>query len=522
MYNSTGNDTLTQYVYDMDSVKLKSYTGMTSSNDSEKFTTEYIYDNRNQLIRTIDSTGYNSGTITYDLSGNIISNTDANGNITTKTYDALNRVLTSTTDGYENAQDTNISYTYDCMGNVTDVTENGTITSFTYDDLGRITQEISYNEDAQNASFKGYFYVGSSEQKSETIIGVNNLLMYSNAYYEYDNEMRLSKVTDKDTITTYTYDANGNKSKVTYNNGTSTQYTYNLSNMISSLVNKKDNDILSQYDYSYYLNGSDSCKTRTESGIIETTSYEYDGLGRLVTETETIGDNVNTMSYSYDRYSNRSQMVVTGDNNYTTTYDYTSNGNYTGLLQKETKVTGDVTQETTYTYDANGNQITKNDPDEGLQSNTYDGINQLVAVQNGENTASYTYDYTGLRDSKTVNGVTINQIWDGKQLVADVQDTYTADVYIRGTSLIATFKFNSGLDSTSTYYLQNAHGDVVNLVSSTGEKIKTYRYDAFGVEKNMVDEDTNPFRYCGEYFDKETNTIYLRARYYDASIGRFI
>ena len=34
--------------------------------------------------------------------------------------------------------------------------------------------------------------------------------------------------------------------------------------------------------------------------------------------------------------------------------------------------------------------------------------------------------------------------------------------------------------------------------------------------------DTNPFCYCGEYYDKETGTVYLRARSYDPSIGRFI
>ena len=34
--------------------------------------------------------------------------------------------------------------------------------------------------------------------------------------------------------------------------------------------------------------------------------------------------------------------------------------------------------------------------------------------------------------------------------------------------------------------------------------------------------DPNPFRYCGEYFDKETGTIYLRARYYNPVVGRFI
>ncbi len=34
--------------------------------------------------------------------------------------------------------------------------------------------------------------------------------------------------------------------------------------------------------------------------------------------------------------------------------------------------------------------------------------------------------------------------------------------------------------------------------------------------------DSNPFRYCGEYFDSETNTYYLRARYYNPATGRFI
>ena len=32
----------------------------------------------------------------------------------------------------------------------------------------------------------------------------------------------------------------------------------------------------------------------------------------------------------------------------------------------------------------------------------------------------------------------------------------------------------------------------------------------------------NPFRYSGEYFDEETGFYYLRARYYDPSVGRFL
>ena len=56
---------------------------------------------------------------------------------------------------------------------------------------------------------------------------------------------------------------------------------------------------------------------------------------------------------------------------------------------------------------------------------------------------------------------------------------------------------------------------------STGASTRAYDYDAFGVEKNPDPLDENPFRYCGEYFDRETETYYLRARYYDPTIGRF-
>jgi len=60
------------------------------------------------------------------------------------------------------------------------------------------------------------------------------------------------------------------------------------------------------------------------------------------------------------------------------------------------------------------------------------------------------------------------------------------------------------------------------LTDATVNVIKNYDYDAFSNEKNSDPNDTNLFRYCGEYFDKETGTIYLRARYYDPTIGRFI
>jgi len=60
------------------------------------------------------------------------------------------------------------------------------------------------------------------------------------------------------------------------------------------------------------------------------------------------------------------------------------------------------------------------------------------------------------------------------------------------------------------------------LAGNGGNVTKTYQYDAFGNEKNHDPQDLNPFRYCGEYFDKETGSIYLRARYYQPTTGRFL
>ena len=105
-------------------------------------------------------------------------------------------------------------------------------------------------------------------------------------------------------------------------------------------------------------------------------------------------------------------------------------------------------------------------------------------------------------------------IWDSGNIIADI-GTETV-YYIRVLTLIYAKK-----GETKIYYRFNGHGDVIALANSSGAIIKRYKYDSFGVEENPGIFDTNAFRYCGEYYDVETKTIYLRARYYDAETGRF-
>lgn len=85
---------------------------------------------------------------------------------------------------------------------------------------------------------------------------------------------------------------------------------YNNANRFTGIITESGNSIISEYEYSYYLDGSDACKVRSEGGIIETTSYEYDGIRRLVSEAVSNGNvTTATYTYEYDDYSNRSMKL---------------------------------------------------------------------------------------------------------------------------------------------------------------------------------------------------------------------
>ncbi len=111
----------------------------------------------------------------------------------------------------------------------------------------------------------------------------------------------------------------------------------------------------------------------------------------------------------------------------------------------------------------------------------------------------------------------------------------TVAVYLRGTNLICQKR-----GAALSYYLFNAHGDVTALTGTGGRVTERYEYDAFGnttvtvaspfsaasttsAEPNasIASLSKNPFRYCGEYWDDEAGTYYLRARYYSPALGRF-
>ena len=76
-------------------------------------------------------------------------------------------------------------------------------------------------------------------------------------------------------------------------------------------------------------------------------------------------------------------------------------------------------------------------------------------------------------------------------------------------------------DFADYLYQKNAHGDVTALIDNNGNVNRYYRYDAFGIPGSYSADDTNPFLYAGQYYDRESQSYYLRARYYLPRYGRF-
>ena len=69
-------------------------------------------------------------------------------------------------------------------------------------------------------------------------------------------------------------------------------------------------------------------------------------------------------------------------------------------------------------------------------------------------------------------------------------------------------------------FIKNEHGDVTNVIGETASN--TYKYEPWGTITAKTGTLDNPIRYSGEYYDDESGLIYLRNRYYDPSLRRFI
>ena len=275
--------------------------------------------------------------------------------------------------------------------------------------------------------------------------------------------------------------------------------------------------------YSYDANGNIKSITEGETE----TSYEYDGVGRLIREND--GKAGKTRLYEYDKSRNIERIReydYTVAENYTneevTTYSYSTGTRKDELVKVEKKRSADGSILSSYnisSYDNLGNPC------------NYKG--SVIEWKRGRELCRYgsvqvEYDASGTRRKKIADGRTIWYDVEGERIHKETRGTESIWYYYDGTG-IAGLEYNG-----EKYYFQKSlQGDVKRILNTNGELVAKYEYDAWGNHKVLNADGTentsatfigniNPFRYRGYYYDIETKLYYLQSRYYDPEIRRFI
>jgi RHS repeat-associated protein len=326
---------------------------------------------------------------TYDAVGNRLTLTEPDGNTTTYTFDADNRLIKEV----NAAGDTTLT-AYDGVGNVTSTTAPTTnVTNKTYDADDRVIQV----QDG-GGTVSSYTYDGVGNELTRTD-GDGNTTSTA-----YDAIYRVVQVTDPlGKTTSYTYDPVGNLLSMTDRNGAVTTYTYDAINRRISMTDALGNTTQYQYDPVGNL------ITITDANG-HATSYAYDAVNRRVKETYADGL---SRSYTYDFVGNVTSR--TDQNGVTTTYTYSD---LYFLLQR----TYPISPPDIMTYDLSERMLTATRGG-WLVTFTYDGANRVTqTVQNGK-TINYTYNIPArIKTIGYPGGRTITDSMDLRSRLSKIDD----------------------------------------------------------------------------------------------------
>ena len=498
----------TEYSYDGEGNISSFATG--AIGDNNKHIYQYELDTLGRCIKETDPMG-SIIQYAYETDGNLSQSIDKNGVVTDYTYDGLGRLIQES-----NSKGQNLCYTYNGFDEVTGITDGKLTVKTSYNKFGE-TVKITRDRNEENFT---YDIAGRVINHTISDLDIGTLT----TRYTYDTLGRTTAIETDGGSEYISYDKAGRISEKNYpQTGVRKVYTYYKDSTLKSLLTYVDGKLTTTENIEYDRNGN---KTLWEQDD-KVTSYTYDGMNRLQGVKESNGV---LTEYEFDSFGNISrEYILSSSGIKTTQYEYDRNNR---LL-----ISFDDKSSTRYSYDKNGNLINKIYELSGRETESYysyDGYNRLSEYISGNTSAEYSYNPEGLRESKTVNGKYTRFIYDGANIVGELTDD-NYYIYYRGTELLGMNSY----DNNSYYYRLDSHGNVTDLLTHTGDEIKSYTYNPYGKEKpfsinpagnetilyhwkNETENTHNPFRYCGEYYDEESGLIYLRNRYYDPSIGRFI
>ena len=553
---------------------------------SEKLTTQFNYDLRNNPIRvtdpinrihtsgfdlanrkssdTEDSTGISITTAYgYDLDDLLTTLTDAEGSQTISDYDSKRRntKVTYETSLFE-------SYSFD-LGDrlLTHRTQDGVVTGFNYnnDDTLASRSSTSLHED----------FTWNALDQLLTADSFDGAIPSSSLSFLYDGFSRLKDETQNGYVVTCGYDDTHNPSSLVYPSGGPTlTRTFDAIERLSTI----DYGVLPLATYQYA--GPSRIHQRDAGPYSQ--SFAWDGL-RRVTNINTGFGSVHELTYDYDdlnrrtyKQFNHSPMNGGGDvyaydggsrlsdvwydatnppvtgsagalNHFEVEQSKVQARTATFLNSVSTTWSSDALHQTTSIgsvirdYDDKGNLV---DNGSGLFFD-YDPWNRLTAVSDSNGTiVTYELDALGRRSKRIeASGATTLYVYNGERLLEEYTGTtstgpFTLDLrYIYGDGLDELIAIEDSVGARF-YVYQDALGSIEAITDSTGTVVERYRYDAFGVPTVTDDLGAvtftnattgrpesplgNSLWFTGARWDPESGNYHMRARQYEPETGRFV
>ena len=455
------------------------------------------------------------------------------------TYTAIGNI-----DSYfDHIEETAYLYNYDFTGNLTRININKgneeSFIEFSYNDKQElISQLININGVEEETTFeKNSDGVVTSTKINKSIFtnpveASDSLKRVYNQYVSYhDTEL-------DDVISIFTqeieYKSSLNKPEILVYDETSSHYIDKAENTtLTSLLPSKqklyigENTFIISYKYDALRNVTQIIIDSPEGFDDFKYEYEYNYNNSLSKEIVSI-NNIEKLnaSYTYDIYGNLTNIYRTKKEGIysalPTNQEYTYNNNNQLITYTKDDITYQVS------YDLNGNALSH------LGATLrYDGSN-LVSYINNNTNITYTYNASGIRTEKIVNGIKYEYIVFGNKIIQqnvyssdNVIDYYLRFMYDENNNVLGfEIILNDGTVTKTVYYVKNFQNDIIKLVDETGSIIGEYIYDAYGNIINQNDlsifASENPFRYKSYFHDSETNLYYCSTRYYSPEICRFI
>ncbi len=378
---STPDGTTTGYSYDRN-------VNLTQAQDPLGFVQQLGYDGDGNLVsQTIPVSGKTSATVkmTYNGVHQLTSQTDANGNTTYFRYTGANLTTIIPPTGPAGQ----IRLQYNRMGELITVSNAVSRQRFTYDGQGNRTGVLTdkpgplgfldrpLNGKGTLATFDEAGNLLSQTSARGTTIGP--AASYTSTW-SYNGNGNPTKVTDpQGNVTSYVYSAAGDMISATDPSGATTSYGWDEGTLTRTST-AGSGASTQVYDPSGHLL-SQGAPTGGR------TLYTLDAMGRAVGTTSPNGI---TVFQTYDAAANAVRTVDTAGNIVTRQFD-------TSGRQIRRVVNGAVTLTA---YDLAGNVVSTTDPDGNVTSATYNPLSAIASITNSAGTTDY--DYVANGDLKTV------------------------------------------------------------------------------------------------------------------------